>query len=73
MSAKRRLGLESGFSALSEIEMTEGRRDWVRQTFCMMRFVNPEEKDTFLQLDERWMRPLKSGGTHMVTSAFELE
>ena len=50
------------------MDTTEGRRDCVRQTFCMMRLVKPAEKETFLQVEERWMWPLKSEGSQIVTS-----
>lgn len=55
------------------METTEGRRDWVRQTFCMMRLVKPAEKETFLHADERWMWPLKSEGSQIVSSDEDAE
>ena len=55
------------------METTEGRRDWVRQTLGMMRFVKPAENETFLHAVERWMWPLKSDGSQMVTSEFDTE
>ena len=51
------------------MDTTDGRRDWVRQTLRMMRFVKPAEKETFRHADERWMWPLKSDGSQIVTSA----
>ena len=64
---------EKRYAEWSVMETTDGRRDCVRQTLRMMRFVKPAEKETFLHDEERWMWPLKSEGSQMVISDVDAE